>query len=340
MNAQILELLDKFRLYYEIQNDKWRAGSFASARRSIDNYLISHPNFKIDINNFKTLQKLPNVGKGTLERIEYFLKGNIKKILPSDFYNILDVWEQLRHIRDIGVKKARELISVYKIYSIDELKDKVANGKIILTNNQEIGLKYYDDLIHKIPYSEMKKIDVLFQSIGSSIDKKMKIIIAGSYRRKRPASSDIDVIIAHPNVNTTDDFNKFDNYLQLFINVLKNKKIIVEELKMGSLTQKKIPKSYNVEILVKPSFSAYVRKVDVKYYPLDDLIPALLYFTGGKEFNIRMRKIAMRKGYLLNQYGLFKIGSRGEMNKIIIHSENDIFKIIGIPYIPPEKRNI
>ena len=66
----------------------------------------------------------------------------------------------------------------------------------------------------------------------------------------------------------------------------------------------------------------------------DDWESQLLYLYGDGTFNIILRTLAKRKGYLLNQYGLFD----RETNKRITTSEKRIFEILGLKWIPPEKR--
>jgi DNA polymerase/3'-5' exonuclease PolX len=62
----------------------------------------------------------------------------------------------------------------------------------------------------------------------------------------------------------------------------------------------------------------------------------LLYAIGSKKFNIKMRSAAKRKGYILNQYGLYKLES---LNKPIhVNSEKDFFTILNIPYVSYDKR--
>ena len=63
----------------------------------------------------------------------------------------------------------------------------------------------------------------------------------------------------------------------------------------------------------------------------------MLYFIGSKEFNINIRKIALSKGYTLNEYGLYDLKTK---TKVAGRNEREIFKILGLKYLPPEKREI
>ena len=66
---------------------------------------------------------------------------------------------------------------------------------------------------------------------------------------------------------------------------------------------------------------------------------ALLYFTGSGEFNKNMRSYANKKGFTLNEYGIFKRTSGGEKGiQITVGTESDVFEILGKEYISPENR--
>ncbi len=74
-------------------------------------------------------------------------------------------------------------------------------------------------------------------------------------------------------------------------------------------------------------------QVDILAVSEEDWVPALLYFTGSRYFNEYMRGVARANGYRLNQHGLYEDGVR-----VPTPTEEDIFKVIGLEWIPPEKR--
>jgi DNA polymerase/3'-5' exonuclease PolX len=87
---------------------------------------------------------------------------------------------------------------------------------------------------------------------------------------------------------------------------------------------------------LKPDLPA--RRIDILLTDPSNYYFALLYFTGSYNFNIYMRKIALSKGLSLSEYG-FK-DSKGNLIDTTdsIHSEEDIFKYLELPYTPPHKR--
>ena len=74
-------------------------------------------------------------------------------------------------------------------------------------------------------------------------------------------------------------------------------------------------------------------QVDLRVVPAESFGAALQYFTGSKAHNVRLREIAIKKGYKLNEYGLFK-----DDKQVAGRDEPSIYKKLGLPFIPPELR--
>ena len=78
-------------------------------------------------------------------------------------------------------------------------------------------------------------------------------------------------------------------------------------------------------------------QVDIRVVEPKSFGAALLYFTGSKDFNIKLRQIAIKKDMKVNEYGIFSV--KGEREKMLAgKTEEDCFKALGLPYVPPEMR--
>ena len=125
-----------------------------------------------------------------------------------------------------------------------------------------------------------------------------------------------------------------DNHLEILVKRLK-KKIKANDknpLLIDDMTDKNIETKYM-------GFSKYkdnpVRRIDIRYVPYSNYHSALLYFTGSRDLNTRMRQIAKNKGYKLSEYGLFKLSNE---KKVKITSERGFFKILDMEYLHPRLR--
>ena len=333
-NAEIIKILKLVALYYKLKKDKYRALAYENAVNSIISYNKT-------IKNYNDAIKIPNIGKSIASKIVLILERRENEFLPSDF-KIVKTYNELINTKEIGAVKAKELINEYGVKDLEDLKKKVKRGDIELTHAQKISLKYHKDLSTPIPFDIIAKIGKLFDEIAKEIDKKLVLRITGSHRRGRDFSNDIDILLFHPAIKTAEDFIENKRYAELFVNKLKKKGIIVATMKETfEAMRKKTPKVLNGEYIIKTKFSPRYFKIDLKMYPCENFATALMYFTGSKNFNIKMRKLIKKEGYSkLNEYGLYKISKSGKEQKVETKTENDIFEKLGLKYISPKDRDI
>ena len=208
--------------------------------------------------------------------------------------------------------------------SKNQLKNMLMNEKIFNT----LPVITKEDLIKNTDKIIPRQIIDIVNNEFSKYLKKFKYKIAGSYLRKLPRSSDIDLVISK---------GRYKNSSSLFNAVatcLKNSKNIFlhEPVMTGG-------NKYVVFIDVKnnlyPSFKKkFTVKMDFFITIPDEYVFTLLYATGSPENNITMRYVAKTKGYTLNQKGLFK------NNKKIknLNTEKQIFEFLNLEYKKPENR--
>jgi DNA polymerase/3'-5' exonuclease PolX len=220
---------------------------------------------------------------------------------------------QLVSISGIGSTKADQLIKDGLI-KISQLKLEKWNRR--LTKETQLVLKY--NPVRKIPRMIIRTLEKTLVSFGNNKD--IKIILVGSYRRRVQFSTDIDVMVVS---------NKKDILIQ-YINFLKTAPKINNIFVYSDGIDRM---SFLIETLINGSSTYY--KIDAFRTSHANYIPMLLYSTGSKEFNIKMRSHASNHGFLLNQKGLFY---RGTNKKVPIKTEKDIFDKIGLKFTPVVKR--
>jgi DNA polymerase beta len=301
------------------QKNSFRLRSIAKAIKQLEKY-------DKKITSSEQVKHIEGIGKGSLKRIDEILKtGNLSEIkITPDVEKYLNFIESLQDVINIGRKKAYDLFKNHNITSVKELKEKYKNGSLDLPNNIIKGLKYVDKIKEQIPREDIDYLDEIMSKITLEISPKLFGTTCGSYRRGNKTSNDIDYIITHTDLITKKDVLKH-NYLEDFVKALKKKKIIVD-----SLTGDDVPTKYMGICKIK----GILRRIDIRYIPYESYYSALLYFTGSKSTNQKMRQVAIINGYLLNEYGLFD-----ENNKMIhVNSEKDIFDHLGMEYLSPDQR--
>jgi len=203
-----------------------------------------------------------------------------------------------------------------------------------LNSHQLLGVKYFHDMSQKIPREEVQRAERILTASAKHMNKDLILTLCGSYRRGRAKSGDIDCLITHPDVKTMEDLETNSvNVLAKFVEFLANLDFLVDHLTdfgkskyMGFCIIKQSGKKNNI-----------ARRIDIRFIPFDSYGASILYFTGSKTFNTKMRTHALGKGYSLNEYGLKRLSD----NVLIpCKTEEEVFKILAYPYKKPEERDI
>jgi DNA polymerase beta len=263
------------------------------------------------------------IGVKLLLKIDEIIDTGKLEVLEK-YKNSISNIETLSSIMGIGNKKAKELIK-QNIESLDDIKRSVRKGNIVLTHEQNLGIKYYSDLQQRIPRSQMNIFKKLFVKITKSIDSDLIIMICGSYRRELPNSGDIDILLSHKNPQDI-------NYISEFINKLKDNNLFVDTIGIGITKYSGLVKLPNPKSIKQK----YIRRLDIRYIPYNSLYTGILYYTGNREFNIQMRRKALSLNYSLSEYRLL---NKTTNNIIPIKSEKEIFEKLEMTYVLPKNRN-
>ena len=244
-----------------------------------------------------------------------------------------DNTEDLLKIAGIGPATASKLYNEFNITNVEELKEMYKLNKNIINSKQAIGLTHYDDLLKRIPRTEMNNwrdiLTSIFQDTLDSLNLEGSLIISGSYRREKEDSGDVDVLIISKIYN--------ELLMNLFYRNL---------LEAGILKEENVMASGGTKIMAVAKILDTFRHVDIFYFSSDVFPFALLFTTGSKEFNLKMRSHALKLGFSLNERNLTKKSGglvsedeyTAKINKKAPESEEDIFNFLDYKYIEPRYR--
>lgn len=263
------------------------------------------------VNKYNKKKTITNADIQKVDLTEY-MKSKLRFLL-SQKIKVVDIKKlkqqqltnDLIEFAGVGKSKAKSLIDS-GLVSISDLRKKKYKDQL---NDATILLMKYKPN-RKIPHNSIKSIEKKLTGFPNTQ-------LVGSFRRKKSTSRDIDVMIVS-NKKTV-----LDEYLVYLTKKFKTIHIYAKGLDKVSLI-----------VLIDEKKTEYY-KLDVFRCPIVSQYAMLLYSTGSKDFNIKMRATASRLGYLLNQNGIFKKGS----NRMIpVKSEKGFFKILNMPYVEPHKR--
>lgn len=276
------------------------------------------------ITSYGDVQSIDGIGDKISKKIKEILETGILASAEKakELYNI-DALDTMQGIYGVGPAKATELVT-QGYTSIKQLREAIKVAPKLLNDKQKIGLKYYEDLLERIPRTEMEEHrDILEMLLPDEMsDYGMEVV--GSFRRDADTSGDIDILLKMPkgtNPKTAKD------HLALYVKVLEGFGYITDILALGEHKCMAVSKMYNG----KP------RRLDLLMTPDNEYAYALLYFTGSDRFNVAFRTFTENKGYRLNEHCLTLI-KEGIPEVPYMCSEKDIFKFIGLRYIEPSKR--
>ena len=308
LNEEYIAILQELNDIMMKQGEPFRARAYGKAVESI-------MEINEDITDYKQLQGKPGIGKTIMDKLHEYQTTGTLRVLERERKNPVNI---LTNVYGIGHKKAQELVGK-NITTIEQLKENPQE----LNEKQRVGLKYYDDILQRIPREEIDEFKVVLDNVFAQVaPPNSKMDIVGSYRRGAKNSGDIDIIITNADNNIA-AFNDF-------LNALIKEKIVIEVLSRGkikSLTIGQLP-------------GQTPRRIDFLYSPPDEYAFAILYFTGSKAFNTVMRNRALKHGYTLNEHGLsvMKAGKKGEKISIHFPDERSIFNFLNMVYKEPNER--
>ena len=306
MNQQFINLLQK------VQQIKSKKGDFMgskAAQKAIDALIL----YNKEIESPVELGKIKNIGASTVSKFKEFKSTGTLKMVEKFKNDPINIFT---NVYGIGPKKAGSLVNDDKVTTIDELREYQDH---LLNDVQKKGLKYYEDILKRIPRLEIEHYRTKMSKINIH---GLHFEIVGSYRRGADNSGDIDVIIT----SQTDDRKVFD----VFIDTLVKDNIIIELLSKG---QKK-------SLTVGKLRGHPARRLDFMFTTKEEYPFAVLYFTGSKIFNTLMRGQALKMGYTMNEHGLYKLkkGVKGGKIDHKFKDEKDIFDFLNIKWVEPEDR--
>ena len=313
-NSEIAKIFRDIAEFLELKEENpFKIRAYQKAAQNIES-LSGNIKSVYDKGGIKALREIPGIGEHISQKIEEILKTGklglherLKKEFPPHFV-------ELMRVQGIGPKTAVMLRKKLKIDSPEKLEKAAKAGK--LKGLPLMGAKKEENIIKGVEQHKRHISRFILPTALSHADsiinylKKLKeveeAVAAGSLRRMKETIGDIDIlVISKEPKKVMDHFVKF--------------KEVARVLGQGETKSSVVLKSGI--------------QVDVRVLPKEDFGASLHYFTGSKLHNIQIRQLAQDKGLKVSEYGVFK-GKKRLFGK----TEEEVFKSVGLPYIPPEIR--
>ena len=315
-NKEIAGILREVAAVYEVREDSlFRVAAYNKAADSIEHSSVEAK----DLWDEGKLDEIPGVGKGIASYLdEYFKTGKVrhfqalKKGMPKGMFALLDV-------PGIGPKSAYKIAKNLKVKSVEDLQKAAEKGKIAELegfgeqSQKEIlkGIREYQRRSNRILLPEAYGLAEKIISILEAVPGVQRVDALGSLRRMVPTVGDVDLAVA-----TTDP----DAVIKAFIGMREVKKVLAQ----GSV---------KASVVLKNGYQVDLRVQDPKSYGAQ-----LQYFTGSKNHNIHLRKMANEMGLSLSEYGVKGVKVSKYQSVKEFATEEGFYEYLGMSCPPPELR--
>lgn len=314
-NEQYADLLEEAAQLMQILDDNaFRIRAYERASRTVRGLSAQVE----DLMDRGELKGIPGIGKGiTDELLELRIRRSSKNLdalrnsLPENIGDLLKV-------HGLGPKRVRLVFDSLGVSDLRSLEEAARSGQ--LATLPGLGAKSVANILKEIerlknsagrrPFHIALRAAEEILAALQALDAVERIEIAGSLRRGRPTVKDLDLVVASNAPKTV-----MDAFVQL--------PSVTEIINHGE-TKSSVYLSEQISC-------------DLRVVPPEVFGATLHHFTGSKDHNVAMRARAVQQGLRISEYGVFRRDGDDEA-PIACATEEDVFRAVGLPWIPPEIR--
>ncbi|MFC4618197.1 DNA polymerase/3'-5' exonuclease PolX [Camelliibacillus cellulosilyticus] len=308
---QVIHVLEQIAVYLEIKGENpFKISAYRKAAQALETDDRSMA--QID-----DPAELKGIGKGTGEVIKELLATGTSTLLEELAEEIPASLLKLLKLPGLGGKKIGKLYQLLGVVDLDSLKRACLEGRV--QSLEGFGEKTEQKILkaveafsvkpERLPIAYMLPLAVRIETILTEIEAIDRFARAGSLRRLREMMKDLDFVIA------TDDPARVADAIEA--------KAPIREVTGRGDTK--------MSVILDDDYSV---SVDFRFVAPDAFPTALHHFTGSKDHNVEMRRLAKSRGEKISEYGVEN--EAGE--RLVFKDETAFFQHFGLHFIPPEIR--
>jgi DNA polymerase (family 10) len=312
-NREVAGLLYEMAELLELHaENRFKIIAFSKAARAIE----SLPEDISSVCRERRLQSIPGVGKAIAQKVEEYLKtGQIQahqELLAKTPPGLV----KLLQISGLGPKTVFMLHEKLNITNLVELENAAKEHRI--RRLPRMGPTRETNILKAVERYKKRSTRILFSTAEPIVNDILAylrgmeglehITVAGSFRRAKETVGDIDILATA---------SRPEEIVAAFVRMP-----LVEEVLAQGPTK--------ASVIVQETIQVDLRIVEHKSFGT-----VLQYFTGSKEHNVRLRQLALSRGYSLSEYSLTR---QADSRDLFFDREEEVYAALGLPYIPPEMR--
>jgi DNA polymerase (family 10) len=312
-NREVANLLNEMAELLELHaENRFKIIAYGKAARTIE----SLKEDVLQICREGRLDSIPGVGKAIAQKVEEYLRTGKIQAHQDLLKDTPPGQAELLQISGLGPKTIFMLHEKLKISNLDELEKAAREHRI--RRLPRMGATSEKNILKAIERYRKRSTRILYYMAEPIVDrivehlKKIEglenITAAGSYRRGRETVGDIDILAtaAHP---------------EAIISAFVRMPMVEEVLSKGPT---------KASVIVSETIQVDLRIVEHRSYGT-----VLQYFTGSKDHNVRIRQLALERGYSLSEYSLKRLSDGQDL---FFDREEDLYSTLGLQYVAPELR--
>ena len=313
-SASVIEVLDHLAQLLELRGENpFKIRAYTRAARALE--VLTEPLERFIEEG--RLGEVDGIGKAIEEKVtELVTTGHLsyyEELLSSFPATLFELFE----LQGLGAKKIKVLHDELGVSSIANLEKACQSGTVAAlpgfgeksVANIEKAIAFYREHAGLFRIDQVTQLaDPLLADLRAHPDVG-QCQTAGSFRRCKETLGDLDILVSS---------NTPENVSQFFV-----QHPLVENILMQGPTKSSVQ--------LQGGLQCDLRVVKPEEFPF-----ALVYFTGSKEHNIRLRSLALERGWSLNEYR-FTV-QEGKKSPPKIHDETELYRSLDLDFIPPELR--
>jgi len=319
-NPEIARIFEEVADILEIQGaNPFRIRAYRNATRTVET--LTTPLRKWVEEN-RPLTDLPGIGKEMANHIREMVETGTLGFRDELLAEVPRSLIELMRLPGLGPKKAKKIHDDLQISSVEELEAAAQAGRI--ASLPGFGAKSQERILAGIAEHRLHGSRFLLTDAERYVEPLLaylreapeveRLEVAGSYRRRQETVGDVDLlaIASHP-IPVMEHFRRYPQ---------------VDKILMAGDTRSTIVLGTGLQ-------------VDLRVVPEECYGAALVYFTGSKEHNVKLRRRAVERGLRISEYGVFRVEERhqeDEGERIAGREEADVYASVGLAWVPPEMR--
>lgn len=330
-NVEIAGLLRDVADLLEIREaNPFRVRAYRNAVRTVEAHAV--PMRKL-VEEGADLTELPAIGKEMARHIAEIVETGRLSVLDELTEEVPPTLIDLMRLPGVGPKKARKLWDELGVETLDDLREAAGAGRV--AELEGFGEKTQAKILEGIERFQARERRYRLSEADELVPPLLehlrgepgveRLEVAGSYRRRRETIGDVDILAVAEDPEAVSA--RMTGY--------------------GAVTDVIGAGGTKTSVTLRTGL-----QVDLRVVPAESWGAALVYFTGSKEHNIRLRQRALDRGLRVSEYGVFRVpegeegeereteerGRASEGERVAGETEEEVYEALGLPWIPPEIR--